>query len=143
MTFDALRRRLFDRGTDSDTAAPDASEAGTPSARYDRMDAEDVNAQLRRHSQVELEEIETHERSHQNRNVVLSKLRYLRGKEPLPGYDKLEAGEVSAALRDADPETIKAVREYERKFRKRPDVLKELEQLGRARRSTLEAEAGR
>ena len=142
MTLDGLRRRLFNRGTDPD-AAPDESEVATPSARYDRMDADDVNARLRGHSQAELEAIETHERSHQNRNVVLSKLRYLRGKEPLPGYDKLEADEVSAALRDADPETIKAVREYERKFRKRPAVLKELEQLGRDRRSTLESEAGR
>jgi hypothetical protein len=98
------------------------------SVRYDRLDAKDVNAELHRHSQVELADIETHERSHGDRRVVLDKLRYLRGKEPLPGYDALDEEGASAALEGADPETIRAVRGYERKFRRRQPVLDALAQ---------------
>jgi hypothetical protein len=57
---------------------------------------------------------------------VLAKLRYMRGPEPLPGYDSLGAEEVVAALEDADLATIKKVRAYERKFGNRPDVLEEV-----------------
>jgi hypothetical protein len=106
-----------------------ASDEGRGSStRYDRLDAKDVNAELHRHSQVELADIETHERSHKDRSVVLDKLRYLRGKEPLPGYDALDAEEASAALEGADPDTIRAVRGYERKFRRREPVLQALAQ---------------
>ena len=54
---------------------------------------------------------------------VLDKLRYMRGSEPLPGYDALSAQEIVTALERADPATIKKVRGYERKFAKRPSVL--------------------
>ena len=53
-------------------------------------------------------------------------LRYMRGSEPLPGYDALSVEEIVAALEEADLATIKKVRGYERKFANRPDVLEEV-----------------
>jgi hypothetical protein len=41
---------------------------------------------------------------------VLDKLRYMRGSEPLPGYDALSPEEIATALSGADAETVKAVR---------------------------------
>ena len=54
---------------------------------------------------------------------VLDKLRHMRRREPLTGYDALSSEEIVAALEDADLATIKDIRGYERKFANRPDVL--------------------
>jgi hypothetical protein len=75
------------------------------------------------HSQIELQAIETYERSHKSRAPVLDKLRYMRGSEPLPGYDALSVEEIEGVLERADPATIMKVRGYERKFAVRPRVL--------------------
>jgi hypothetical protein len=56
---------------------------------------------------------------------VLDKLRYIRGSEPMPGYDALTTEQIADALADADAETVKAVRDYERKFQHRQSVLNE------------------
>ena len=101
-------------------------EARPPFAGYDRLDNREVIDVLPDHSQLELEAIETYERSHQSREPVLDKLRYMRGSEPLPGYDALNVEEIVTALREADPATIKKVRGYERKFANRPGVLEEV-----------------
>ena len=50
-------------------------------------------------SQVELAAIETYERSHRNRPEVLDKLRYMRGSEPLPGYDALSPEQITDSAR--------------------------------------------
>ena len=42
------------------------------------------------------------------------KLRYMRGSDPLPGYDALSPDEIATALSGAEVETVKAVRDYER-----------------------------
>ena len=78
------------------------------------------------HSQVELEAVDGYERSHKDREPVLDKLRYMRGREPLPGYDALDVEEILGALEKADLATIKRVRAYERKFANRPAVLEEV-----------------
>jgi hypothetical protein len=52
--------------------------------------------------------------------------RYLRGPEPVKGYDALEPNEIVAGLRHADNETLRLVREYELKFRRRDAVLRAL-----------------
>ena len=90
---------------------------------YDRLRTQRIVADLPRRSQTELAAIEDYERAHDARPEVLNKLRYLRGSEPLPGYDTLSAEEISAALDDADPDTLTAAREYERKFHRRQPVL--------------------
>ena len=121
----AIRDRLSTRSSTSSSAAA-ADDDGAPFAGYDRLDRREVMDQLSDHSQVELDAVETYERSHKSRGPVLDKLRYMRGSEPLPGYDALSAKEIMAALDKADLATIKKVRGYERKFANRPDVLEEV-----------------
>jgi hypothetical protein len=126
--LNALRDRL-PRG--ADPAGPGEDDAKFPIARYDRLNAKRVNKKLPELSQIELEAVETYERSHKDRPVVLRKLRYLRGPEPIQGYDALEEDDVSAALEGADVKTLDGVRDYERKLRRRTVVL---EGVGGARR---------
>ena len=106
-----------------EAASPTDEEA--PIRGYDRLDERDVSAQLHELSQVELAAVDSYERSHKNRPAVLAKLRYMRTEEPLPGYDGLSTEGVQKELAGADAETVKAVRDYERKFARRPQVLKE------------------
>jgi hypothetical protein len=103
-----------------------AAEARPPFAGYDRLDDRQVMDGLSDHSQIELEGVERYERSHKDRGRVLDKLRWMRGREPLPGYDTLSVEEIVAALEEADLATIKKVRAYERKFGRRPEVLEEV-----------------
>ena len=102
--------------------SPDVN-ADPPIDGYDGLDDRQVMKQLADHTQVELEAIEGYERSHEDRQSVLDKLRYMRGREPLPSYDELDSSEIVAALEDADLPAIRRVRGYERKFGNRPDVL--------------------
>jgi hypothetical protein len=110
-----------------------------PFAGYDRLDDRQVNAALSDHSQAELADVEDYERSHQNRESVLGKLRYMRGDEPFPGYDDLDIGAIVKALQDADIATVKRVRGYERKFGNRPDVLEEVARVHAERRAAQPA----
>ena len=64
-------------------------------------------------------------RAHAARPVVLDKLRYMRGGEPLSGYDTLTTEQIAKALARADAETVKAVRDYERKLQRRQSALDE------------------
>jgi hypothetical protein len=102
------------------------AETEPPFAGYDRLGARQVMAGLHAHSQVELEAIEGYERSHQAREAVLDKLRWMRGSEPMPGYDALSVEAIGTALGTADMATIKKVRGYERKFANRHVVLEEV-----------------
>jgi len=119
----------------SEQGAPSAEGAGLPFAGYDRLDERHLIQGLSDHTQSELEAVENYERSHKGREAVFNKLRYLRGSEPLPGYDALGTEEILAALEDADLQTIKKVRAYERKFRGRSRVLDEVVRIQRARRA--------
>jgi hypothetical protein len=114
--------------------APSAEGAGLPFAGYDGLGERQLRQGLSDHTQSELEAVDNYERSHKSREAVFTKLRYLRGSEPLPDYDALGAAEL-AALEDADLQTIKKVRGYERKFRGRPRVLDEVVRIQRARRA--------
>jgi hypothetical protein len=123
---------------------PDAASAGDarlPFDGYDRLNAEKVVKGLSDHSQVELEAVESYERSHKDREPVLNKLRYMRGSEPFSGYDALSVDEILAALEEADMETIKKVRAYERKFANRALVLEEVARVHQARRAAQPASA--
>jgi hypothetical protein len=123
----ALRDRLSPRDASELRSAGDAQQepvvdSPLPFAGYDRLCDKEVIEGLSGHSQIELEAVESYERSHEDRVTVLDKLRYLRGSEPLPGYDALSVKEIVTALEDADLATIKKVRDYERKFTRRRDV---------------------
>jgi hypothetical protein len=133
-----LQGRLFGRDdSDQPSAAQDVQrdpvrkgdlvdEAPPPFAGYDGLDEREVRDRLSDHSQIELEAVEGYERGHKDRAPVLDRLRYMRGREPLPGYDALSVEEIVAALKEADLATIKKVRAYERKFARRPAVLEEV-----------------
>jgi hypothetical protein len=108
------------------TKASSAKQRHLPIARYDELDGKQVSSGLARLSQVELATVEANERSHRKRPVVLNRLRWLRGSEPLPGYDALPSDEIVRALADADAATVKAVRSYERHHRDRPEVRAEV-----------------
>ena len=97
-----------------------------PFAGYDRLDDREVIDGLSDHSQVELEAVESYERSHQEPRACAGQAALHARTEPLPGYDALSVEEIVAALREADLATIKKVRGYERKFANRPDVLEEV-----------------
>ena len=114
-------------GDQSDAAKGDpVAKAPVPFAGYERLNARQVMDGLSDHSQIELTAVEAYERSHQDRQPVLDKLRWMRGSEPLPGYDALSVEEIVSALTTADSATIKKVRGYERKFANRPQVLDEV-----------------
>jgi hypothetical protein len=98
---------------------------------FDSLDVRRLVPQLRHRSQVELAEIDSYERAHQERRPVLDKLRYLRNDEPIGGYDGMSADEVVAALRGADLATLDAVRDYEMKLRIRGEVLAPVAELRR------------
>jgi hypothetical protein len=122
--LDALRkRRSHGDAPREQSSSPDAAELPIPG--YDQLDDRQVSARLHELSQVELAAVETYERSHENRPEVLDKLRYMRTREPLPGYDALSPEQIATALAGADAETVKAVRDYERKFGHRKQVLDE------------------
>jgi hypothetical protein len=119
-----LLQTLHLRSSATDVGAGGAtSDTEAPIAGYDRLDARDVIEQLPQRSQSELATIETHERSNKDRPAVLNKLGYLRGDEPLPDYDTLDPEQISTALDGADLDTAKRVREYERKFKRRSQVI--------------------
>ena len=124
--LEALRRRRSP-GSEPDiqaaTSSPD--EHRLPISGYDQLKDKQVSDQLSQLSQVELATVETYERAHGNRPAVLEKLRYMQGTEPLPGYDTLTTEQIAEALAGADAETVKAVRDYERKFQHRQSVLDE------------------
>ena len=124
--LEAIRKR-GSGGSERDTpaAASSAAEDRLPISGYDQMGEKQVSDQLAQLSQVELAAIETYERAHGSRPVVLEKLRYMRGSEPLPGYDALTPEQIADELAGADAETIRAVRDYERKFQHRQSVLNE------------------
>jgi hypothetical protein len=112
-----------------------------------------VSDQLSQLSQVELAAVETYERAHRSQPVVLEKLRYVRSSEPMPGYDALTPEQIAEELAGADAETIRAVRDYERKFqhasrcwmkpracfRRRGRVLERNGRVKRRRRSCVRA----
>jgi hypothetical protein len=126
-----ILQRLRNRSPRGDASDPGSAEASPSNADqlpipgYGQLDDKKVGARLHELSQVELAVVETYERSHDNRPEVLDKLRYMRTSEPLPGYDALSPEQIATALAGADAETVKAVRDYERKFGHRKQVLAE------------------
>jgi hypothetical protein len=124
--LEALRHRRSQKSSPEARAATSSqAEPQLPISGYDQLKDKEVSEQLAQLSQVQLAEVETYERAHGSRPAVLDKLRYMRGGEPLPGYDGLTPEQIATALAGADAETVRAVRDYERKFQHRQSVLDE------------------
>jgi hypothetical protein len=124
--LDALRKRVAQPSSrDVQPEAGSPEESSIPIPGYAQLGDREIGEQLSQLSQVELAAVEAYERAHGNRPAVLHKLRYMLGTEPLPGYDALTTEQIADALADADAETVKAVRDYERKFRGRSSVIGE------------------
>jgi hypothetical protein len=145
--LDAVREFLSGRDaaaqSDSRAAPPPHEAVGdghAPFAGYEGLDDREVMDQLSGHSQTELDRVEDYERAHKDRKSVLDKLRYMRGHEPLPGYDELTAEEVVAAIGGADRAAIKRIRAYERKFANRRAVLEEVGRAMHERKTSEPAE---
>ena len=98
-------------------------QGGAPIKGYDRLDVQKLNASLHRYSQAQLTAIEDYERANQDREEVLNKLRFMRGAQPLEGYDDMTPEQIIASLDGADVTTIKNIRDYERKFANRKEVV--------------------
>jgi hypothetical protein len=130
-----LLERLRNHSPGGEAGDPGRAEASSPDepqlplARYDQLDVKQLILELSQLSQVELAAVEAYERSHANRPVLLNRLRWLRGSEPLPGYDTLDSDQIVEAIADADAATVKAVRSYERHHRDRREVRVEVARL--------------
>ena len=138
--LDAIRTRMNPPTRTADPAAQGSQEL---TDGYDRLNERDAVSGLAQHSQAELTEIETFERSHRDRPAILNKLRYLRQREPLEGYDALEPNAIEEALAGSSTDTIKAVREYENKLKKRPTALQAIERALRTARGAQPDAAAR
>jgi hypothetical protein len=125
MTLTERLRIRSRRGPAADPSSPPAppDEGALPIPGYDDLPEKQVIDRFRELSQVELAEIEAYELAHRNRRPVLDKLRYMRSPEPLPGYDALEPREVVQVIEAADTARIRAIRDYEAKFRRRHQVM--------------------
>ena len=100
-----------------------ASEDDLAIDRYDQLTAEEIVRRLPELSQIDLAKIDSYERRHENRTTVLDRATALRGDEPWPGYDELNANEIRAALSEATDARLEAVRTYERAHKDRSSVL--------------------
>jgi hypothetical protein len=124
--LEALRKRrsrAARREIQPTASSPD--ESTVPISGYDQLSDKEVGARLAQLSQVELATVESYERAHGKRPAVLHKLHYMQGTEPVAGYDALAAEQIADVLADADAETVRAIRDYERKFQRRHSVLGE------------------
>jgi ferritin-like metal-binding protein YciE len=94
-----------------------------PIQRYDSLTAQEIVGKLRELSQIELGKVESYERKHQNRDMVLSRVSALRGREPWAGYDELTVAEIESVLDEGDEQRARDVLEYERSHRDRAGVI--------------------
>jgi hypothetical protein len=98
-------------------------EEDLPISGYGRLNATDITERLRTLSQADLDVIEGYERAHANRTGVVNAIERLRGSQPWPGYDTMNADQITARLRTADPATARQAMDYERRHRQRDTVI--------------------
>jgi hypothetical protein len=118
-----FRSASTDEPDPAPAAAVGADDGRLPIPGYDELGDKQLIAALPPLSQVDLATVEAHERAHRARPAVLDKVRWLTGDEPLPNYDTLSAQEAIDGFPGANAEVLKDVRDYERRHRRRHDVL--------------------
>ncbi|MBJ7521661.1 MAG: DUF892 family protein [Solirubrobacteraceae bacterium] len=100
-----------------------ASKDDLPIRGYDDLTADQITSKLTDLSQIELGIVDGYERRHDGRSTVLDRVSDLRTSQPWAGYDEQTATDIRSALADADDDTRKAVRDYERRHKGRQSVL--------------------
>ncbi len=90
---------------------------------YDTLPAEEICNRLSGLSQAELATVEAYERTTRNRPAILERVQTLRSQEPWAGYDEMHVSKVRERLRDADPDWVRQVLEYERGHKGRISIL--------------------
>ena len=104
-----------------------ASEEDLAIPNYDSLNADEILERLPQLSQVDLTKIDVYERKETGRKTILERISTLRGDEPWPGYDDMNAQETVERLRDGDDDLAARVREYERSHKARTTVLRAAE----------------
>ena len=99
-----------------------ATEQDLPIADYDKQTADEIATRLKGFSQRELRLVDAYERKHENRATITDKIAKLTGEEPWSGYDEQSVDAITAALRDADADTARSARAYERERKDRAGV---------------------
>jgi len=94
-----------------------------PMARYDKLSAAQVCSHLSGLPATDLIKLGHHERTNQNRVVVLADIDALLGNEPWPGYDGLDVDGVRFGLDGAARDRYVKVLAYERAHQNRAGVV--------------------
>jgi hypothetical protein len=100
-----------------------ADERDLPIAEYDKQSAADIASKLKGLTQRDLRLIDAYERKHQNRSTITNKIATLAGEEPWSGYDEQSVDAITTALAEADAQTAKKVKAYERDRKGRLGVI--------------------
>ena len=75
-----------------------ASETQPPLGNYESLSADQVLERLGALSQIDLAKVDSFERKHENRSVILSRIAALRGREPSPGHHERAANRAGSVL---------------------------------------------
>ena len=100
-----------------------ATEQDLPIKDYDKQSVEEIVGRLKGFSQRDLRTIAAYERKRKNRATIVDKIDKLTGEEPWSGYDEAGVDAVTGALANADAETARRVRTYERDHKDRVGVI--------------------
>lgn len=100
-----------------------ATEQDLPITGYDKQSAEDIASRLNGFSQRELRMIDAYERKRENRATITDKIAKLTGDEPWSGYDEQSADAITTALGEADADSARKVKSYEREHKARTGVI--------------------
>ena len=104
-----------------------ATEQDLPIKNYDRQSADEIAGKLNGFSQRELRLVDAYERKRENRTTITDKIAKLTGEEPWPGYDEAGVEAITGRLTDAEVETARQVRTYERGHKDRASVIEAAE----------------
>ena len=118
--------------THETAARREAGEApDLPAGRYDTLTVDEVLSHLPELAPVDLATLGEHERTHQNRLLVLAHVDARLGNEPWPGYDALDVDGVRFGLEGARRDRFVMVLAYEQAHRNRAGVVLAAQQKAR------------
>jgi ferritin-like metal-binding protein YciE len=105
------------------TRRPRVKKTQPPTTEYDSLTASEAVGKLPEFTQEQLKATIAYERAHRKRATVIERAQSLQENEPFDGYDELTARDVAQRLTDADEATVRRVREYEGRHKRRVEVL--------------------